>query len=487
MPEGQLAISGIQVARAVYDTLTLPNAEGDYVPNLAESVEPNDDFTQWSITLRPEIYFHDDSPLTAQVVKNNLDAFLGTYPTRKPLLLRFLFEPIESVEITGELTLSIITAVPWPALPAALYSGGRAGIIAQAQLDDGETCDSKLIGTGPFEFEEWVVNDHLTVKRNANYWGTDAEGNQLPYLDGIEFRPVVDSVVLANSVVSGGIDMSHSSGAASTAILQDAEQAGEINLMRSDAFPEVGYTIVNASKAPFDNRDARLAAAYAVDREEFNEIRNQGMFQIASGPFGPGNMGYLEDAGYPAFDLGKAKEHAAAYTAATGEPLEFTYTYQNDSETAQTAQLLQDMWGRAGISVEIVPIEQATLISTAISGDYQTISWRNHGGGDPDQQYVWWYGGSPLNFGKFDDPEINALLDEGRSETDQAKRTEIYEAINREFGAEAYNEWITWTEWTIASQLDIHGVQGPALPDGSEPFPGLASGISVAGLWRSGQ
>lgn len=485
MPEGQLAISGIQVARAVYDTLTLPNSQGDYMPFLAESIEPNDDFTQWDITLRPGISFHDHSPLTAQVVKNNLDAFLGTYPTRNPLLLRFLFEPIDRVSVTGDLTLTISTSVPWPALPAALYSGGRAGIIAQTQLDDGETCDSELIGTGPFEFDEWVVNDHLLVTRNANYWRTDAAGNQLPYLDGIEFRPLVDSVVLANSVVSGELDLAHSSGAASTSILEDAERAGEIDLLQSDAFPEVGYTIVNASKAPFDNRDARLAAAYAVDREEFNQVRNQDMFQIASGPFGPGNSGYLEDAGYPDFDLEEAKKHAAAYEAQTGEPLRFTYTYQNDSETAQTAQLLQDMWGRAGIEVEIMPIEQATLISTAIGGNYQTISWRNHGGGDPDEQYVWWYGGSPLNFGKFDDPEINALLDEGRSETDQTKRTEIYEAVNREFGAEAYNQWLTWVEWTIASQLDVHGVQGPELPDQSEPFPGLASGISVAGLWRS--
>ncbi|MEZ5347596.1 MAG: ABC transporter substrate-binding protein [Microthrixaceae bacterium] len=485
LPEGQLAIAGTQVALAIYDTLTTPNADGDYVPLLAESVEPNEDYTQWTVTLREGVTFHDGSALDATVVKNNLDAFLGNYPARNPLLLKFLFEPISAVEVTGDLTLTISTKVPWPALPAALYSGGRAGIIAQAQLDDTETCDSNLIGTGPFVFEEWAVNDHLRATRNPDYWRTDADGNQLPYLDAIEFRPVVDSVSLANSVVSGGIDMSHSSGSASTGILEGAAEAGDIQLLQSDEFPEVGYTIVNAGKAPFDNRDARLAAAYAVDREEFNQIRNEGMFQIASGPFGPGNVGYLEDAGYPEFDLDKAMEHAAAYEEATGTPLTFTYTYQNDPETAQTAQLLQSMWGRAGIEVEIVPIEQATLISTAISGDYQTISWRNHGGGDPDSQYVWWYGGSPLNFGKFDDPEMNELLDRGRSEVDPAEREAIYEDVNREFGAEAYNQWLTWVEWTIAYQNDIHGVLGPVLPDGSEPFPGLAYGHAVSGIWRS--
>ena len=92
----------------------------------------------------------------------------------------------------------------------------------------------------------------------------------------------------------------------------------------------------------------------------------------------------------------------------------------------------------------------------------------------------------PTNFNKFDDPEINALLDEGRAETDPAKRQEIYEEINREFASEVYNLWLNWTEWTIATQTDVHGIVGPILPDGQEPFPGLADGHSLAGAWISG-
>jgi peptide/nickel transport system substrate-binding protein len=486
LPEGQLAISGIQVARAIYDTLTVPNSEGEYVPFLAESVEPNDDYTEWTIRLRDGVTFHDDTPLTAEVVKNNLDAYRGAYPARQPLLLRFIFEPVSAVEVVDDRTLTVTTTLPWPAFPAALFSDGRAGIIAQAQLDDPETCDSDLVGTGPFELDEWVVNDHLTASRNPDYWGTDAEGNQLPYLDSIEFRPVVDAVTRGNAVLSGDLDMAHGSGGAITGIWLDAESAGDVSLVSSEEFPEVGYTIVNAGKPPFDKSNARLAAASAVDREEFNQIRNQGLFTLASGPFGPGNMGYLEDAGYPPYDLDAARQYAAAYEAETGQPLSFTYTYQNDPETAQTAQVLQSMWNEAGFEVDIEPIEQAALISTAIGGDYQTISWRNHPGGDPDTQYIWWYGGSPLNFGNIDDPEINALLDEGRSSLDEQRRQEVYEEINREFGAEAYNQWINWVRWSIASATGVEGVPGPQLPDGSQPFTGLAPGHSVAGLWRNG-
>jgi peptide/nickel transport system substrate-binding protein len=135
------------------------------------------------------------------------------------------------------------------------------------------------------------------------------------------------------------------------------------------------------------------------------------------------------------------------------------------------------------VKVNLKGIEQAQLINTALGGDFQAISWRNHPGGDPDTQYIWWYGGSPVNFGRIDDPEINALLDQARSEPDKAKRVSIYEDVNREFAKEVYDLWLNWTEWNIATAPEVEGVFGPSLPTGEEPFPGLAAGHTVAGMW----
>ena len=486
LPEAQLAASGIEVARALYDTLTVPNADGEYVPFLAESVEPNEDFTTWTIKLRDGVEFHDGTELTAEVVKNNIDAYRGAYETRQPLLLRFIFEPVESVEVVDDMTLTVTTKLSWPAFPAALFSNGRAGIVAQTQLDDTETCDAKLVGTGPFVLDEWVVNERLRASRNPEYWGTDEYGNQLPYLDAIEFRPIVDQVTRANAVVGGDLDLAHSAAAASAETWAQAEAADQIQVVTSDQFPEVNYTMLNVGKAPFDNRNARLAAASAVDRDEYNTLRNLDMFTMASGPFGPGTPGYLEDAGFPGHDVEAAKRYAAAYEAETGEPLAFTYTHQSDAEAAQNAQVLQSMWEEAGIDVSLQSIEQAALISTSIAGDYQAMGFRNHPGGDPDTQYNWWFGGSPLNFSNIDDPEINSLLVEARSSTDPERRVEAYEEINRRFASEAFSLWLQWTRWSIATANDIQGVPGVPLPDGSEPFTGLAAGHPVAGIWRDG-
>src|SRR4029453_9938748 len=186
LPEGQLAISGIMVARALYDTLTVPDGDGNFVPFLAESVEPNDDFTEWTIKVRDGVKFSDGTDLTSEVVKNNLDAYRNQYPGRTSLLFQFVLQDISDVTVVDPLNVKVTTSRPWASFPSFLYSSGRMGMVGQAQLDDAEGCARNLIGTGPFILEDWQVNSSLTAKKNPNYWREDADGNKLPYLDEIE-------------------------------------------------------------------------------------------------------------------------------------------------------------------------------------------------------------------------------------------------------------------------------------------------------------
>src|SRR3954451_15129004 len=135
LPESELSISGMQVARAIYDTLTVPDAKGGYAPYLAKAVVSSDGARTWTISLRPGVIFHDGTVLDAQVVKNNLDAYRGAYPGRSPLLFSFVFKNIASVERVNDLTVRVRMKIPWVAFPAALYLSGRLGIMAQRQLD----------------------------------------------------------------------------------------------------------------------------------------------------------------------------------------------------------------------------------------------------------------------------------------------------------------------------------------------------------------
>lgn len=484
LPEAQLAIAGIQVARAIYDTLTAPNENAEYVPYLAKSVTSNPDFTQWTITLRDGIKFHDGTALDATVVKNNLDAYRGSYPARKPLLFRFVFANIADVSVVDPLTLTVTTTTPWASLPAALYGSGRIGIMAQAQLDDPDTCDTKLIGTGPFKLVKWTQNESFQAEKNPDYWQKDADGVQLPYLDQIEFKPVVEASARINGLLAGDVNAIQVSGGEQIDDLRNATKDGQISSLESDKFAEVTFGQFNTSKEPFNSKTARLAAIKSVDMETFNKTRNLGVLKNANGPFAPGGIGYEKDTGYPTYDLQGAKDLVAQYKQETGKDLEFTLLGTPDAPTQASMALVQQMGEKAGIKVNISSLEQAALVSTAISGEFQAMVFRNYPGGDPDAQYNWWKTGSPVNFAKFSDPTIDSLLDQGRATADKDERQQIYGDINKQFGAEGYSLWLQWVMWDIGTATDVHGILGPDLPDGGgAPFPGLATGHPVLGMW----
>jgi peptide/nickel transport system substrate-binding protein len=496
LPEAQLAIAGIQIARTVYDTLMVLNEDGEPVPWLAESVEPNADFTQWTITLRDGVKFHDGSDLTAEVVKNNLDAYRGQYPGRTVLLFTFVFQNIESVEATGPLEVKVNMKSPWAAFPTFLWGSGRVGMIGQAQLDSADHCFDDLIGTGPFMKKDWVVNDHFTAERNPNWWYAKESGEPYPYLDEIEYRPIIGGPNRLRAFEGGEITAGHFSGGRQIAPLEESAESGDISLVESNLFTEVNYIMLNSSKPPFDNINARRAISLARNREAEVEVLAEGIGTPASGPFAQGNVGYLEKTSFPDYDLDAAKEAVAAYEDETGQPLEFTYLGGSDPDAVETAQFLQQEWQEAGMTVNLQQIaDQSQLIDSAIAGNFDSIGWRNHpGGGSPDSQYVWWYNtgnaqdgfGNPVNFARFVDDEINRLLDEGRAEPDPEAAASIYEELNERFAEQLYDSWGTWTTWAIPTTTDIHGIYGPDSIDGSGPYPGLATGHPVFGIWVEG-
>jgi peptide/nickel transport system substrate-binding protein len=478
LPDATLAASGIQVVNAIYDSLVTLNTKGEYVPYLAETIEHNADYTQWTFTVRDGVKFHDGTPLDAAAVKLNMDTYRGVNPNITPRLNVFVLQDIQSVDVSGPLSVTVSLKRPWVAFPS--YFVGRLGIVAPAQLTDRETCSTQPIGTGPFKFVEWRVNDYLKVERNPDYW---QEG--LPYLDEITFKPVPESTTRVNGLTSGEFDLMTTSNSLSIVDLQERAEQGDIDIIASDKGAEVAYLMLNSGKAPFDDPIARQAAALAGNAQEVNDIRNKGLNTIASGPFPPDNAAYLPGITRRQ-NIKKATKLAEQYEAEHGEKLAFEYLTGPEPDLVAIAQLVKEQQAKAGIEVSIRTIDQSGLINEVLAGDFQGAGFRNHPGGDPDTQYVWWYGSSPVNFGRIKDAEIDRLLDEGRSEPDPDKRTEIYKDLNRRFSKELYNLWSWYTFWAVAYQKDVKGVNGPPLPDGGgKPFPLFGGVIPTAGLSRS--
>lgn len=483
IPQAQLVISGIMVASAIYDTLTVPNSTGKIVPYLAKTVTHDPTYTTWTITLRDGIKFHDGTPLTADAVKQNIDAW------KKGRLLGFVYTNVGDVTVVDPLTLTVTTKVPWVDFDAFLYLSGRVGIAAPAQLDNADTCPTNLIGTGPFMIYNgaghWVQNQEFVASRNPNYWQKDKFGTQLPYLDKITFKPNPDAEQRLNQLQAGQLDIMHTSSGQVQEQLDSL--TGTVNQMKEKAGRrEVRYYLLNEAKPPFDDLNARKAAAYALDVNQINQIRNAGKLQVADQVFDSKVPGHLANPGYPKHNLALAKKAVKAYKAAHGGQFSVVIENTNDPENSGEAQLIKQQFAKAGISATLQQEDQAAFVNTALGGNFNLLLWRNHPGEDPDTQYVWWTETSPINFGKFKDPQLQTLLDQGRSEPDPAKRKSIYEQVNEIFGQQVYNLWSYWEQWDIASTPKVQGLMGPPLPDGGGTAEFVFGKHPLLGIWVKG-
>jgi peptide/nickel transport system substrate-binding protein len=204
-------------------------------------------------------------------------------------------------------------------------------------------------------------------------------------------------------------------------------------------------------------------------------------------------MGYLEDTGYPKFDIAAAQAQMDKCLAALGtDHIEFAFNTTNDPFNIETNELITSMWEEAfgdKVQASITPIEQGQYIGLLLTGTFQAAGARGFGVRDPDQNRIGWHSTSAtpvgqlaLNVSRLNDPIIDDALDVIRTNPDAAARTEAAETINKQFGSQAYSFWLSWVLWGIISGPYVHGVQANVLPDGSEGI-----GLAFLGLHNINQ
>ena len=158
--------------------------------------------------------------------------------------------------------------------------------------------------------------------------------------------------------------------------------------------------------------------------------------------------------------------------------------HTNDPANTQEAEIIKEQLAKAGIDSTLKQDDQTAFIVAAVSGNFSILLWRQHPGDDPDAQYYWWNTGSTLNFGKFNDPTLQGLLDQGRTETDPAKRKQIYTDVNKRFASQVYNVWAYYADWVIGANKKVQGLAGPPLPDkGGNPAVLLYGRQPLLGLY----
>jgi ABC-type transport system substrate-binding protein len=259
-------------------------------------------------------------------------------------------------------------------LPATLFASGRFFMRAPSQFNIAEggnanECATNPIGTGPFMLEEkndWTTNK-LTVIKNTSYWQKDGAGNQLPYLDKIEFNNIKEAPQRAAAIRTGAYDAGMFSSAGEGSNILQLRRAKTKELRSGvEYYPSLWFN-QGRPGSPFANADARKAVSHCIDRAAFNRVRQSGQGRVARSLVGPSSVMY-SNKGLQAFRVSTARKAVADYKRATGKT-KLSFTIPSDVSAASQANIkfLKSQWAKCGITAVVKTSESADIIAKAFN------------------------------------------------------------------------------------------------------------------------
>jgi ABC-type transport system substrate-binding protein len=247
-------------------------------------------------------------------------------------------------------------------------------------------------------------------------------------------------------------------------------------------------SLLNLSKAPFNNLKLRQAAAYAISSSEYVDVIDLNVFSPSNGPFTSTSPYYVADNGYPVANAAKAKSLVQEIQSETGKPVSFTLNHTPDASTTKDAEYLQAQLQTAGMKVNLAPVLQADIINVALVGSFEGQLWRQFGAVDPDLNYIFW---SPtninpvfsINMARNDDPFMEVALLKGRESPNQADRVAAYQEVSRLMGSDLPYIWYDRTTWAVGAQSQVEDFAAPTTPAGAPAFALIAGSIWPTQIW----
>jgi peptide/nickel transport system substrate-binding protein len=437
------AHSSFEILENVYDTLVTVDDSLNMVPSLAESWEISDDNLTWTFTLREGVTFHNGRPLTAEDVVYSYERIMNP-DTGSGVAWRF--GSVESVEAIDDLTVAIRLTEPSPNLLGRIGAYKGMSIIPKEIVEDG-TVDTQPVGTGPFKFVEYVPGDRVVLEANPDYW---EEGK--PYLDGLTLMIIPDETVRLTNLQTGEVDWVDSLPPQQVTKLATS---GEV-IVDMVSGGDYWYIGLNLNREPFDDARVRQAIAYAVNRKDVAAAAKWDTATPNDGPIPPDSFWYYDYQPYER-DLEKARQLLADAGYPDGFETEFMPTTFYE-ETVRSAQVLQAQLGEIGISADIRTLEWGTWLEEEGAGNFDMYICGWIGNIDPDDFfYAQHHTDQIFNFTGYSNPEVDAMLDAGRVETDEAARKEIYDQVQQMIIDEAPYVYLYNPAIVQAWQPYVHG------------------------------
>jgi len=427
--------------RLVGDTLIAKDYDGNFVPWIAESWDISEDGLTWTFKIREGVTFHDGTPLDATAVKFTFDRILD--PATQAVTAAGLVGPMTSTEAPDATTFSFTLSEPFAPLLQFLTSSNLSIVSPTAVESMGDDFGRKPILSGAFMFDEWREGDRVVLKRNPDYAWAPEYMHQDPagaFIETITFQSITEDASAVAAFEAGEIqqlslpatDISRFEGTEDYWIVT-YERKGIITL----AF--------NVNVTPFDDPALRKVLMGAVNKDDVLDAAVEGYGFPAYSFLSPGIFGYwdgMKDYA-PAYDpdgviaalaeLGWTDTDGDGIVDKDGVKLSFTALNLPNDSYGRAAQIVQAQFSDVGVEMVIQQMEFATVLEQVAAESHQAV-FMGYTYQDPDIAYLIFdssQAGAGINLSAVRDPELDALIKEGRSATDPDARAAVYETMQK--------------------------------------------------------
>jgi len=457
---------------AIHDPLFRMNHDTEPVPHIATDYEESDDATEFTFQLRDDVTFHDGTQLDGEVAAWNFERFIdagGRFTYR-------LGEP--DVEVTGDHEFMMTFDNPQPSLITNLTTWGMGFVSQEAVEEAGDDYGVEtVVGTGPFEFEEWVDGDHIRVTRYDDYdWGPEFANNQGPAnLEAIEFNIIPESTTLTQELLGGFIDGTKYIELANSGQVIDHEDVE----FHENEYPYAAWFPLNIEREPTDDILVRQAINHAIDREAIVEAALGGHATPIWGLAPPNSVdGLPEDRarelGYE-YDLDRAREllDEAGWTNDSeseirekdGADLEIEMLAFDLPQWAPQGEVAQALLAEIGIDVSLATVEGGTFYDRAENQEYHSVTAgvgaefaNTHVRRLLHSESLATDGGT--NYSMIQDDELDELIETANSEPDEDVRRDALQEVQEYAIEQALHVPIMTTNRVYAHKTSISGVDG---------------------------
>ncbi|MEZ3117987.1 ABC transporter substrate-binding protein [Halobaculum sp. MBLA0147] len=447
-----------QLASNVFSGLTTLDDDLSIVGDLATDWTVSDDGTQYTFQLRDDVTFHNGAEFSAADVEYTIRR---TIEEEAPAASKLSsLQPLDEggVEVLGDYEVRLNLTDPNAVLLVYLTRGpGRAAtIVSQEAIEEmgSDQYSVTPVGTGPFQVSGHEVGSSVTLDAYDDYFETDDDGVQLPYLDGIDVQPIAEPASLVNALRAGDVQFSN---LVPLQNLNQIEQDGSTSISRAPGINWLGVAM-NQNREPFGSKKARRGIAKSIDSERFVETAFFGNALPDVGVISKGTRwAWRED-----------KPQDQAYAPEEGKQLieeagadGASFAILANSGNLRQAKAIRQQLTEAGFDVEIDQVTSSTYWDRYADLDYDVTISGSVVDPDPEQGLWNFYRlpdeGGVWNWVNYQSEEVHEMLAEQRQTTDREERTQVLHDIEDQLIEDAPHAYLSHEDDIAGIRSEVGG------------------------------